>query len=74
MADQNRNPGSKQADGSDDESDKSDKAKMGKESMGGSGGRTGSGVGRAANSDKTADGASDLSAGSKNKSEEAEEG
>ena len=70
MADQNQNPGSKQADG--EESDK--EKKIEKDSMGGSGGRTGSGVGRAGSADKTSGGSSDMAAGSKNKSEEAEEG
>ncbi|HEV7704942.1 MAG TPA: hypothetical protein VGO46_11655 [Gemmatimonadaceae bacterium] len=69
MADQNQNPGSKQADGESDKSKTIDK-----DSMGGSGGRTGSGVGRGNSADKSSGGASDMSAGSKNESEEAEEG
>lgn len=70
MADQNRNPGSKQADGSDG----SDKAKqMQQDSMGGSGGRTGSGIGKAKSADRTPSDAGNMSAGSKNKSEETEE-
>ena len=65
MADQNQNPGSKQADGD---------GKMEKDSMGGSGGRTGSGVGKAASGDKAAGGAGGQSAGSKNRSVESEDG
>lgn len=70
MADQNQNPGSKQADGEENDKDK----KIEKDSMGGSGGRTGSGVGRGNSADKSTGGSSDMAAGSKNKSEESEEG
>jgi hypothetical protein len=70
VGDRNRDPGSKQADGSDG----GDKAKrMQQDSMGGSGGRTGSGIGKAKSADVSPSDAGDMSAGSKNKSEETEE-
>jgi hypothetical protein len=71
VADQNRNPGSKQADGSDGDF----KSKpTDKEGLGASGGRTGSGVGSPGSTEKAAGDKSKYSAGSKNKNLETDEG
>jgi hypothetical protein len=70
VGDKNRDPASKQADGSDGR----EKSKqMQQDSMGGSGGRTGSGIGRAKSAEAPQSDPGDMTAGSKNKSEETEE-
>ena len=65
MADQNQNPGSKQADGSTGK-------QMDKDSMGGSGGRTGSGTSKGSSAGSTDKSMGGQSAGSKNQSVEDE--